>query len=246
MVIEVPRERHVVRRQFSLLAELQRLDDRLRALQDEQHNLPQQLRSYELACTEARQELARLRADIEQTERQRRTLERELDSLQVRLEKTQHKLREVKTNKEYSAVLAEIDTGKQHIAALEDQILDLMEVTEQGRQAYRLQEQRVQEAVQALAEQEKHIKQTHAELARQIAAGEGERQRLLVDLDANLYTTYQRLAAQRNGQAVVVVQNATCEGCHLKIQPQLVSEVRQQAKLITCPHCQRILLWPAE
>lgn len=235
-----------VRSQFLLLVELQRVDDRLHALQVEQHDLPRQLCSYELACTEARQELSRLRDDIDHSERQRRTLERELDSSQAQLAKTQSKLREVKTNKEYSAVLAEIDTGKQHIAALEDRVLDLMEATEHYRQEHQMQERCAQEATQELAEQERHVQQGHAAFAQQIAAEEVKRQQLVADLDTNLYATYQRLATQRNGQAVTQVRDATCGGCHLKVQPQLVSEIRQQAKLTTCPHCQRILLWPAE
>ena len=232
--------------QFRLLIELQHLDDRLRALRAEQHDLPQILQPYEQACATAREELARLHATIEDAERQRRTLERELDSLQTQLAKTQSKLRDVKTNKEYSAVLAEIDAGKQHIAALEDQVLDLMEMTEQQRQAHQAQEQHVREAGQKLTEQEKHVQQTHAGLAQRITAEEAMRQDLVADLDDNFYAIYQRRAAQRGGQAVVQVQDGTCNGCHLKIQPQLVSEIRQQEKLTTCPHCQRILLWPVE
>jgi predicted nucleic acid-binding Zn-ribbon protein len=235
-----------VRDHFLLLRELQHLDDRLHALQVEQHNLPQQLHPYELTCKEMRQELVRVHDDIEDTERQRRVLERDLESSQAQLVKTQNKLREVKTNKEYSAVQAEIATGAQHIAALEDQVLELMEAVEQRRQIYQIQERRVQEAAQELTAQEKQAQQTQADLARQITVEEVKRQQLVADLDAKLYAVYQRFAAQRGRQAVVLVQDGTCGGCHLKVQPQLVSEIRQQNKLITCPHCQRILLWPAE
>jgi predicted nucleic acid-binding Zn-ribbon protein len=61
-----------------------------------------------------------------------------------------------------------------------------------------------------------------------------------------VYAAYQRLAGVRGGQSVVHVQNGTCGGCYLKVQPQLVSEIRRQDKLVTCPHCQRMLLWPVE
>src|SRR5919199_756979 len=73
--------------------------------------------------------------------RQQRTLERELGSHQDALRKTQSKAHEVKTNKEYSAILAEIALGKQRLEALEDQLLALMEATDQQRQASRVQEQ---------------------------------------------------------------------------------------------------------
>jgi predicted nucleic acid-binding Zn-ribbon protein len=236
----------MVRSQFLLLSELQCLDDRLRALEAEQRRLPQQLQPYETACTEARQTLRRLQDDIEHTERQRRGLERELESLQAQLAKTQGRLHEIKTNKEYSAVLAEMAVGKQRITALEDQVLNLMEHIEQSRRAAQMQERHVQEAVQAFAEHSKRLQQSQQTLSEQLMLERAKRQQIVVDLDEKLYTLYHRLAAQRGDQAVAYVHDGTCGGCHLKVQPQLVSEIRQQNALVTCPHCQRMLLWPSE
>lgn len=231
--------------QFPLIAELQQLDNRLYRLKSEVEALPQQLQAYDVACAEARQMLLKLEDDIEQTERQRRALERDLDGSQAQLAKTQTKLREVKTNKEYSAVLAEIETGKQHIGAIEDQILELMERVEQYRQKYQQQKHHVHVSEQELARQAERVQQEQATLTKQAADEEATRQQLVADLSADLYATYQQLSAIRDRQAVVLMQNGACGGCHLKVQPQLISELRQQDKLITCPHCQRILLWPA-
>lgn len=232
--------------QFVLLMELQRLDERLRALHVEQQQLPQQLQPYETACTAAQQALIQLQQGIALSERQRRTLERELDSLQAHLAKTQSKLPDVKTNKEYSAILVEIDTGKQRIAALEDQVLDLMERIEQYRQDYHDHEQRLQSARDELDNQGRRVQHDQEALAERIAVGETKRQQLVHNLEAQLYAMYQRLATLRHGQAVVYMQDGTCGGCYLKVQPQLVSEIRRQEKLIVCPHCQRMLLWPTE
>jgi predicted nucleic acid-binding Zn-ribbon protein len=236
----------MVRSQFLLLAALQCQDDRLRALEAEQRRLPQQLQPYEIACTETQQTLSRLQNDIEQTERQRRGLERELESLQAQLAKTQGRLHEIKTNKEYSAVLAEMAVGKQRITAIEDQVLNLMEHIEHSRRTVQLQEQHVQEAMQTFTEHRKHVQQSQQALTEQLRLEQTKRQQIVVDLDEKLYTLYHRLVAQRGSQVVVYVQNGTCGGCHLKVQPQLVSEIRQQNTLITCPHCQRMLFWPSE
>jgi hypothetical protein len=236
----------MVRSQFLRLVELQGLDDRLRALEAEQRRLPQQLQPYEAACTEARQTLGRLQDDIGHTERQRRGLEQELESLQAQLAKTQGRLHEIKTNKEYSAVLAEMAVGKQRIMAIEDQVLNLMEHIEQSHRTVRMQERHVQEAMQAFTEYSKHVQQSQQTLTEQLMLEQAKRQQIVVDLDEKLYSLYHRLAAQRGSQVVVYVQNGTCGGCHLKVQTQLVSEIRQQNTLITCPHCQRMLLWPSE
>jgi uncharacterized protein len=231
--------------QFVLLMGLQRLDERLRALHVEQQQLPQQLQPYKTACIAAQQALSQLQERLALSERQRRTLERELDSLQAHLAKTQSKLHDVKTNKEYSAVLVEIDTGKQRIAALEDHVLDLMECTEQYRQDYHDHEQRLQAAKDELDNQGRRVQHDQEALVERIAVEEKKREQLVNNLDAQLYAMYQRLATLRHGQAVVYMQDGTCGGCYLKVQPQLISEIRRQEKLIVCPHCQRMLLWPS-
>lgn len=233
-----------VRDQLPLLVKLQQLDNRVRILTDEQQQLPQQLQLYEVACCEAREALLVLQGDLEQAERQRRALERDLDGDQVRQARTQRRLHEIKTNKEYSAVLAEIEMGKQRISALEDQVLDLMEFAEQQRQASQEYDRRVQEAVQTLEEQSNKIEQASQVLAQQITTNEAERQRLVVQLDADLYAAYQKIIVQRDGLAVVQIYDSTCGGCHLMIRPQLLSDIRRQETLVQCPHCQRMLLWP--
>ena len=234
-----------MRDQFSHLETLQQLDDRMRALASEQNALPQQLQSYEAACAAAREALATSQTAIEHIERQRRELERELDSEQTQLGKTQSRLREIKTNKEYSAVLAEIETGKQKIAALEDQVLEVMESAEQRRQFLQEYEQRVQDTAQELEKQEDKIAQTRRALDRQMAKSDAERQQVVTQLDAELYTAYENFRAHRDGLVVVYLRDGTCGGCYLTVRPQLVSEVRRRETLVTCPHCRRMLLWPS-
>ena len=234
-----------MRDQFRLLFALQQVDDRLRTLAVEEQHLPQRLQVYEAACTAARQQLVQQHAAIEQNERQQRACERELASHHEALRKTQSKAHDVKTNKEYSAILAEIDVAKQRLGALEDQILTLMETTDQQRQAYRTQEQQVQAALQALAEQTHHIQQEQETLRRVMLAEQERRQQTVAALDAKLYEQYQKVAAQHGGRVVAQLQDGVCSGCHLKVPPQLISEIRLQTQLFTCPHCRLMLFWLA-
>jgi predicted nucleic acid-binding Zn-ribbon protein len=235
----------VVRDQFQLLLALQQVDDRLRALALEEQQLPQRLQACEAACTAARQQLVQQQAAIEQSERQQRAFERELANHQETIRKTQSKAQEVKTNKEYSAILAEIDAGKQRLETLEDQLLALMEATDQQRQAYRLHEQQESLAQQALVEQRHQLQQEHETLRRTIAMEQERRQQMLAGLEAKLYEQYQKITAQHGGRGVAQLQEGVCSGCHLKVPPQMVSEIRLQTQVFTCPHCRLILLWPA-
>ena len=234
-----------MRDQFRLLFALQQMDDRLRTLALEKQHLPQRLQVYEAACTAARQQLVQQQGAIEQSERQQRAYERELASHQEALRKTQSKVYDVKTNKEYSAILAEIDAGKQRLEALEDQLLTLMEATDQQRQAYRVQEQQEQATLQELTVQTRHIDQEQETLRRAMVTAQEQRQQTVAAIDAKLYEQYQKVAAQHGGRVIAQLQEGVCSGCHLKLPPQLISEIRLQTQLFTCPHCRLILLWPA-
>lgn len=234
-----------MRSQLALLTKLQKFDDRLRSLRREQQALPLQLEAPERAHNEACEKLQTVQAEIKRNERQQHDLEMELQSTQDALDKGQLKLHEVKTNREYGAVLAEIDAGKQRMMSLEDQLLQLMEQAEQKRQAKRLQEQRVQAAHDALQEQGRVVEQASEVLGQEILAEREKRNQTAVGLDIELLEVYEKLAAQNDGSVVVHLRDGVCGGCHLKVQPQLVSEIRLQESLHTCPHCRLILLWPA-
>lgn len=233
-----------MRGQLALLTALQKLDDRLRSLRKEQRALPLQLEAPERAHNEACEELKSVQAEIDRNERRQHDLDLELQSTQDSLDKTQRKLREVKTNKEYGAVLAEIDAGKQRMVCMEDQLLQLMEQAEQKRQTKRLQEQRVQATHDDLKDQGHAVEQALEVLNQEILAEREKRRQTAVGLDAGLLEIYERLADQNDGSVVVHLNDGVCGGCHLKVQPQLISEIRLQESLNTCPHCRLILLWP--
>ncbi len=234
-----------VRDQFRLLIALQQADDCLRALALKEQQLPQRLQAYEAACAAVRQQLVQQQAAIEQSERQQRVFERELAHHQEAIRKTQSKAHEVKTNKEYSAILAEIDTGKQRLETLEDQLLTLMEVTDQQRQAHRAYEQQEHVAQQALVEQRHQLQQEHETLRRTIVAEQERRRQTVAGLEVKIYEQYQKVTAQHGGRGVAQLQDGVCSECHLKVPPQMISEIRLQTQVFPCPHCRLMLLWPA-
>ncbi len=232
--------------QFFLLLELQQVDDRMRALKAELEHLPAKLQAYETACVTAREALAQSQTTMEHSERQQRVLERDVLMQQDVIRKTQSKTYEVKTNKEYSAILAEIELGKQRLMALEDQLLALMETADQQRQAQQAQERLMQTATQALAAQTQQLQRAHELLQHDLTVEQARRQQTVTQLATDLYAQYQKAASQHGGRAVVQLHDGVCGGCYLKVQPQLISEIRMQTKLFTCPHCRSLLLWPLE
>jgi predicted nucleic acid-binding Zn-ribbon protein len=50
------------------------------------------------------------------------------------------------------------------------------------------------------------------------------------------------LREQRRGIAVVEARDGSCLGCNMQLPPQLYNSLFRGDDLITCPHCQRVLV----
>ncbi|MCE1229149.1 MAG: hypothetical protein LWX11_06650 [Firmicutes bacterium] len=80
----------------------------------------------------------------------------------------------------------------------------------------------------------------------QVAAREVNQARqkeLEAQLDASLLARFTKLLAQRQGRAVVPVENGNCTGCRTKMRIPLLAELRAKGTL-ACEFCQRILFLP--
>jgi len=80
----------------------------------------------------------------------------------------------------------------------------------------------------------------------QVAAKDLHQTRRL-ELEASLepaaLTRFNKLISQRQGRAVVPVENGNCGGCRTKLRVPLLSQLREQGT-IPCEFCQRILFIP--
>jgi hypothetical protein len=55
---------------------------------------------------------------------------------------------------------------------------------------------------------------------------------------------FHRLAAARQGRAVVAVENGACMGCRVKLRSPLLFQLKEAKNLVICESCQRILFLP--
>jgi len=138
--------------QLPLLVKLQELELTIKQFEAAIAAKPHELDPLKRALDNARASATTHRKDLETLDKQRRQLEATVTEEQYNLQKAQRKLIEVKTNKEYSAMVAEIEAFKQKITGHEDAVLHIMELTELRRQELQELDRQVKEAEQELAE----------------------------------------------------------------------------------------------
>jgi predicted nucleic acid-binding Zn-ribbon protein len=207
------------------LYELQGLDSRIAGLERKLEAIPVRIQALHDADEQARSALEAQRGKLAGVRKDLRSREKDLEQNASEKAKRDAKLYEVKTNKEYSAVLAEIESpGRGRIeeetgpGAQERMTREIGEA--EGRLKRQEQESKAQEGA---ATEELRALETDLAVVR------AERESLARDIPRDLLTQYNRLLKGRGGLAVAVVSaNGICSGCRLP--PQRLNELRQSAR----------------
>jgi predicted nucleic acid-binding Zn-ribbon protein len=230
--------------QLQTLIELQLLDSKLADLSGELARLPAQIAAIQAGVAESVRAVETLRTKLDATKKEIRLKEKDLEFSAAKRVKAEARLYEVKTNKEYSAVLVEIEEIKQEKARIEEEILALMESQERLAEEIREAEaRRASREAQGMAE-EARISQRLAALEADLALVRADRAGLARQLPADLLADYEKLLRHRTNLAVAqVLTGGICGGCRVTLTPQALQELKQQTILRTCESCGRYLYW---
>lgn len=235
--------------QLELLLELQATDSRLRRIEHQLDELPEQRQADEARARMG--DLARqhddVRVDLERAGAEQRQLERDVDVLTQRLEAERIRLYDgsVANARELKAVEAEVETTQRRISEHEDLLLEALErVEELQAKASTLEEQRT-------AEQERveELERARDEAAKELLAELGElrarRDQQTAALDPDLLERYEQAAKRAGGTAVGKLENNACTACRIELSMADVGELYAGPPLTTCPQCRRLLVVPA-
>jgi hypothetical protein len=226
---------------LSLLIQLQEIDGTIRSRREEKKKLPELLAALERKSEEHKAELGRVRELLETAQKDKRDRDRDLEEGAGKVEKLKARTPDIKTNKEYTALLKEIETAEQENKAIEDDILKLMERIDAAAGEIRTAESRSVQETAAIEAERKQIEESMARLDGELAADEQVRADIAARVDTALLSQYQQRYASLNGKVVVEARGESCSGCFMSIPPQIFVNVKKNTEIITCPNCHRIL-----
>jgi hypothetical protein len=202
--------------------------------------IPVALAQAEARAQAARDAAAQKRADLDAIDKTRRTREAEAQDVAAKRDKLHGQSAVVKTNKEYTTLLAEIDAHQKRIAQIEDEILAAMESAEGGGEEVRLADAASRQVAQEVGKETDELRARLAEVERQLAAAVAERLQILGVLGPQVQSLYQR-AVKARGNGIARIERATCSGCHRSVPPEVVNRVTA-GEVHICASCQRIFV----
>lgn len=228
-----------------------------------------ELRDIELQIVDIRRQLARkerlvkrqeakLRAVGEKAATERDILRRtqmDMDEIDLDLKgrtaqvnRMREHLNSVRTNKEYAAVLAALNTEKADASRLESRALQLMETVETQRKLFAELEDEEQVETARLGDLKAQSEQAHQTFASKLAQLQRQREEVADKLPGNVVTLFNRLSERYEGEATAQIERThprrdefMCSGCHMALSAESANAAMVRDDVITCRNCGRIL-----
>lgn len=223
------------------LIELQRLDNLIADAKSRLEGNPEYVKKAQAELDKAQAAFDEFNAKYEKDLNAKTTVEKAYEDGKVLLEKAQKKLPEVKNNKEYEAVLKEMDTLKKNVYESELRFIELKESIEKYKSENEEVIARLEKCKEELEFTAAQKNEENSELINKLAEDQKAREEAAKLVKKPVLMKYERIREARQNLTVVRVENETCTGCCIKIPPQLYVEVRKDKELLQCPSCQRFL-----
>lgn len=235
-----------MKKQLELLWEIQKIDLHLKQIKEERDRYPKEMKRLNERQNIEKERIQKEREKVELLEKERRKKEGHLNVEQEKIKRAEGRMFEVKTNKEYQALLNEIEAIKEATSREEEEILQVLEEIDELRKNLAKREKEMTANLEKIETESKVIKEkmAHDDILweKQIE----RREALSKQLASELYKLYNMLREKRQGVGVVSAKHETCQGCFVNIPPQMYIEVQKNSDLIRCPNCNRILYWEGD
>jgi predicted nucleic acid-binding Zn-ribbon protein len=235
-----------LREQLELLWELQKIDLELKRIKEERDRYPKEMKKLDERQSVEKERVQKEKEKIESLEKERRRKESHFDGEQQKIKRAEGRMLEVKTNKEYKAILSEIEAIKEASSQEEEEILQVMDEIDELRKKLSKREREVTVTLEKIEAERKVIQERIAQGDLALNRQTERTKALSRELDSDLFKLYNTLKEKRQGLGVVNVKNETCQGCFVNIPPQMYIEVQRNSDLIRCPNCNRILYWDGD
>ncbi len=180
-------------------------------------------------------------------------LELELKSRDEQIARLRAALNTARTNKEYAALLTQLNTTKADNSKIESQSLELLKNIEAD-------ETECKEIQNQINEQKQHLEQLRTESETLAGKYQAEIDKIQAEWDQvaqnipdKSLEIFKRVTETYDGQAVAVVEQQngkkgaySCGGCFMGLTAECVNLLMTKDDIIRCPNCTRILVLGSE
>lgn len=231
-----------MRKSLTLLDELQQIDLKIDGFNGEKNRLLEEMAKLDTSIEEAEAAISMKNNDLMFAEDERIAIDESLAQEIDNIVRSEQRLKEIKTQKEYQAVSKEITTARKLKSELEEQLAAKLMLLEEQKSEIASLRENLTSLEENIAARKGEVQGAIDRLEEGIAQDITAREEIVKELPASIIRRYAQLREQRRGIAVVEARNGSCLGCNMNLPPQLYNTLFRCDDIIVCPHCQRMLV----
>lgn len=223
------------------LISLQKIDTRIEEIKSIISNMPQQVKLLNDKLEKAVLEYNSLDNELSENKKAYTDIEKDVIEKKELLSSSQIKLSSVQNSKEYESVLRELDVLKKSIAEGEAKLKEMSNLNSKYESEHTSAKEITEGIKKQLEELTNSKKDEDQELHDELESLQIKREEVATPIKKSFLAKYDRVRVHRNNLGIVSVNDEVCNGCYMRIPPQLFVDVKKNKSIHSCPHCQRIL-----
>ena len=224
-----------------LLIKIQECDSLLVKLSAKKKTLPEELEKLDKEFIAFEEGIKKNKVKYDELKSRHVENENKIKKINDGIVKTKERMLEVKNNKEYQAMLKEIETAESSRGEVETAIISLLEELDKLSALVKKDEEILKQNKNKYEQEKKTIEDDLNAVDTDVADWEQKRIELQKIIPDELMLQYERIKKRNKGIGVTSVWKAVCNGCHMNIPPQLYNEVQRSEEMFSCPNCNRII-----
>ncbi|HLC17685.1 MAG TPA: C4-type zinc ribbon domain-containing protein [Thermodesulfobacteriota bacterium] len=227
---------------IKILEQVQRIDLEISSMEEEEKGYQARIEALGSELGEVTEEIGRFDAEVEELRGLVRGVEERVRESTEKVKKDEVRLGAIKNDREMKALSKGINTTNKAKRQAERELEELnSKLTDKKvtREARLLDADKKRSEMETLTGELKAKRASWQDDVRERAK---ERDELKASLSPEVVSRYETIKGKRGGRAVVLVRDEACQGCYMKIPPQVYIQLKRgESGLMSCPHCHRIL-----
>ena len=230
-----------MKEQIKVLVKLQHLDAESIRIKLTLNDVSKKLKHLDSSLEEIEQIIKDQESVLDGLKKQYRDYESDVKLNLAKINKSQEKLRSVKTNKEYQSLLKEIEDVKSKNSSIEDKMIECLDRIDEAEEIIATKKDEYLQFSDRIKSEKQSIEHDAEIDKKKLDELDMDRENVSGLIDAQLFKKYLVIKEQQEGLAVVPVKDAVCHGCNVNLPPQLYNELFRHDSLKFCPNCHRII-----
>ena len=230
-----------VKDQLKKIVELQKIDAEIYELRAQVEEKPAVLENLKKQFETRKGTLLGLEEKLKAVQVQRRERELELKTKEEEITRANTQLSQIKTNKEYTAKIAEIEHIKADKSVIEEKILIAYDEGDQISSEVEKEKSKFTQEEKNYLAKKKEVEDDVKVTEDRIRVLESQHKQGVEGIDPEFLSRYERILKHKGGIAIVPVRGNNCGGCYMNVTHQQINTLKMNDQLVMCEMCARIL-----